>query len=332
MYVCTDRELERLVAVKTFHDVDDLAALKKEIEGRARIQSKHVAEIYECIYASGVPIALVMEFVPGESLQDATVIPDDLHGKARLLYQVASGIADIHAASVIHRDIKPLNMKVDGDGILKIFDLGISNLDAESASTVGGAGTLVYRAPEVYSIPTVVSTAVDVYALGVVAWHVLGGGVPPALADVPPQSQGKVLPGLASVAPGMKGVTDLLDATLSVNPAGRPDAAAVKEALGRWLVHDRRRGVFSSGSSAYTLNELGTATRIEIKPFGTLRVVYSAGMFVVDEVSGAVFINNAPAAVGQQFPDSSVLTFGLPENGASRIFIPFDVSQPEVVL
>jgi len=332
VHICNDGSLERAVAIKVFHDVSDVTALMKEIEGRAKISSKHVAELYECLYVGSTPLALVIEYVPGESLVDVSTHPADLAGKILLLYQIACGIADIHAAGVIHRDIKPANMKVDGAGILKIFDLGISNLDASAASTVGGAGTYIYRAPEIYNVPTVVTPAADVYAIGVIAWYLFTQKFPSALAEIPPQSSGKALPSLQSVVPELAPAMRVLDQTLHVNPHDRPAAATVRDLLGRYITHDRRRGVFAHHTGVYELVKMGNSTRIDIKPYGTLRVAYTDGRFVVREVTGSVFVNNAPAVVDEELPDSCVLTFGPPEAGWRRVFVPFDVSQPGIVL
>lgn len=335
VYICRDLSLERPVAIKTLHDGSDITALTKEIAGRAKIKSKHVAELYECLFdPRGKPSALVMEYVPGDSLADPAVHPASRDGLMRLLYQVAAGIADIHAAGVIHRDIKPLNMKVDGSAILKIFDLGIANLNADTASTVGGAGTYVFRAPELYKgLPAKVSPAVDVYALGVICWYLLTQDFPDALVEVPPLSSGKSLPSFSTVDPELGPISSLLDLALSVDASDRPTAADLRDALAAHITHAQRRGVFSSDMGIFELKSIGTITRIEIKPYGTLRVAYAAdGRFVIRQVEGAVFINNLPATVGIELPDSCVLTFGPVEAGALRKFVPFDVSQPEIVL
>ena len=74
VYICKDKLLDRLVAVKALHTMSNAASLSKEIEARAKIESKHVAEIYEVLHtSSGVPFALVLEYLnPPVSVNKAT--------------------------------------------------------------------------------------------------------------------------------------------------------------------------------------------------------------------------------------------------------------------
>jgi hypothetical protein len=69
-------------AMITRRPVVNVTALTKEIEGRARIKSKHVGELYECLQAGKLPAALVMEYVPGESLADPASHPATMGGTA----------------------------------------------------------------------------------------------------------------------------------------------------------------------------------------------------------------------------------------------------------
>src|SRR5439155_1289086 len=115
-------------------------------------------------------IGIVQEYVPGDDVRKLakTWMPtpaDYLHK----LYQIASGIADIHAVGQIHRDIKPINMKVDAEGLVKIFDFGLSREHtADKAHTFGFKGTRGYAAPELYGDGDRPFTpAVDTYAFGV---------------------------------------------------------------------------------------------------------------------------------------------------------------------
>lgn len=334
VYLCEDKFLERTVAVKSLHSSSDPAALLKEIAARGKIQSKHVAEIYECISdPDGKPTALVLEYVPGESLFDKALHPKTLEGKILLLYQIASGIADIHAAKVIHRDIKPQNMKVDEAGILKIFDLGIANIDADDASTVGAAGTAVFRAPELYkTLPAKVTPAADVYALGIMAWFLLSSKFPSVLLEKPPQSSGAPLPSIVSVVPDLGRVATRIDRALKLDPAIRPTAARIRDALASRISFGKRRGVLNHNGKIYEVSAPGTSTMFRIPEFGSLRIDYDGDRFTVGKVEGAVYINNTTAKQGDELPNSCVITYGAPSRGSSRVFVPFNASQPEIVL
>jgi len=334
VFICRDKSLDRLVAIKTLRDTKDAPALAREIDARAKIKSKHVAEVYDRIVdVRGRPIAIVMEYVPGESLDHPSVRPATREATLLLLYQIACGIEDIHEAGVIHRDIKPLNMKVDGSGVLKIFDLGIANIDASSATTVGGAGTFAFRAPELYNPPVRVTPAADVYALGVMAWWLLANNIPAPLLELPPQSSGKPIPSIANAVDSLNDLADLIDRAICIDPVRRPSSGELRACIARLINHSQRRGVFSLVDRVHELAQIGVTTRLEIQPYGTLRVVYARdGRFTIREVSGDVFVNNTRATVGAELPDSCVLTFGPESARAARIFIPFDVSQPEIVL
>jgi serine/threonine protein kinase len=335
VYICKDKLLERRVAVKALHTISNAASLTKEIEARAKIESKHVAEIYEVIHtSSGIPFALVLEYISGVTLQEKATHPASTDARLRLLYQLACGLNDIHAANVIHRDIKPQNIKVDEGGILKIFDLGISNLDADNASTVGGAGTFVFLAPELYAVkPLPVTRAVDIYAFGVIAWHLLAPGLPQCLIDLPPQNaMSSPLPSLASYATDLGEVASLIDIALSVSAAARPSATELKDGFRRRLTQGRRRGLFTSGPEVWELQTVGKITSFTVGSLGALKVAYDGYNFVIREVTGSVLVNNAPAAVGYHFPESCVLTFGDASLGSRRAFLSFNASQPEIVL
>lgn len=334
VFICRDESLDRLVAIKTLRDTKDAPALVKEIDARAKIKSKHVAEVYDrLVDARGKPTAIVMEYVPGESLEHPSVRPSTREATLSLLYQISCGVEDIHEAGVIHRDIKPLNMKVDGSRVLKIFDLGIANIDASSATTVGGAGTFAFRAPELYRPPVRVTSAADVYALGVMAWWLLANDIPSPLLELPPQSSDQPIPSIATAVSSLNDLADLVDLTLSTDPSRRPSSRKLRACIARLINHAQRRGVFSLSDRVHELAQIGASSRLEIQPYGTLRVTYAKdGRFIVREVTGDVFVNNSRAAVGAELPDSCVLTFGPEAATSARVFIPFDVSQPEIVL
>jgi serine/threonine protein kinase len=334
VHLYIDTYLDRLVAVKILHNVANYEALGKEIEARGKIKSKHVAEIYDCIRGpDGHPKAVILEYVPGDALFENHNHPNSLSAQHRLLYQLACGLSDIHAANVIHRDIKPNNMKVDIAGVLKIFDLGISNLDADNAFTIGGAGSLVFRAPELYGPPPIkVSAAADVYAFGVIAWWLYTKSYPSALQEVPPQSITKVVPSITAVLPNLGYLGSLIDRSLSLDPQSRPTAGQLKEALGSVLTHGRHRGIVTLNDIMHELSSRGSGTKVRFGIQTAVGIWYDGDIFTVSEVEGSVYINNIAAIVGAEVPHSCVITFGAPELGSRRAFVPFNVSHPEVVL
>jgi serine/threonine-protein kinase len=71
-----------------------------------------------------------------------------------MLYQVATGLSDLHAQGIIHRDIKPDNIKIDESGLVKIFDFGLARFSGVNNETQGFAGTFGYAAPELLTDET----------------------------------------------------------------------------------------------------------------------------------------------------------------------------------
>jgi serine/threonine protein kinase len=333
VYLCVDVLLDRKVAIKTIQSLSSHPALLKEVAARAKISSKHVVEMYELLFDSkGKPFALVLEYVPGVPLEDRNSIPSTLGGRLRLLYQLACALHEIHSAGVIHRDIKPENIKVDSSGILRVFDLGISNLDADLASTNAAAGTAIYRSPELYgTLPINVSTAVDIYALGVTAWFILSPTCPNELMQLPPQKSGAP-PSIAITGPGLGDLAATIDRALSPNPDLRPTALELKDSIAAVLMYGLQRGVFAHGIKIWELSKVGGVSALSVGKLGSIKIAYSGDAFLVSEFAGDVYVNNSPVSLGDRLPESCVLTFGAPALGSGRAFVPFDSSRPEIVL
>ncbi|SEN46877.1 serine/threonine-protein kinase [Nonomuraea pusilla] len=123
---------------------------------------------------------LVMEYVPGESL-DQVLRRGPLGPEAAMLLvaQVADALAAAHAQGIVHRDVKPANLMVRPDGGVALTDFGIAH--SVSAGHLTATGTMLcsagYCAPEM-ATASEVTPAVDVYALGVVAYECLTGELP----------------------------------------------------------------------------------------------------------------------------------------------------------
>ncbi|UQQ18148.1 protein kinase [Salmonella sp. WGH-01] len=89
---------------------------------------------------------------------DLNYNPSESHPeKLKKLWQIACGLSDIHSAKVIHRDIKPNNIRVDENKIVKILDFGLARTSGTEAFTHSVIGTLGYMAPELWKRKTLVS-------------------------------------------------------------------------------------------------------------------------------------------------------------------------------
>jgi serine/threonine-protein kinase len=334
--ICTDKNLDRKVAIKFVQPGGEHRRLLDELATLQRIRSKHVVQIFDVEYFKpGSRMGIVEEFIEGNSLETilSTITVED--GFLRLLYQAATGIADIHAVGIVHRDIKPSNMLVDQEGILKIIDFNLSRFE-DDAHTVGFVGTPGYAAPELYAPWHVVfDAAVDVYALSVTAWALVHGEkLPEDLASKPPRpDMWKAISGGFGALPGLDTeLARLLDACLEVSPSDRPTAAQVARRAARLLLHGKHRALFLGAEKPFELDV--SNPRVNLKdPRGSMIIEYDGLDFRATSVTGEVWANNIQLVAGTTLPDCCVIALGGPHRRATdRVFITMDVSQPEVVL
>jgi eukaryotic-like serine/threonine-protein kinase len=203
VYKATDRELGETVAVKTLkpdmvrHDPSALDRFKSEIKLARRIAHRNVVRTYDLGENGGVYF-ITMEFVEGKSLKELIL------SRGRLPVSVALPIAKqlcralevAHEEGVIHRDIKPQNMVVQPDGVLKVMDFGIARLAQRmpnAGHTQAGmvVGTPEYMAPE-QLFGEEIDVRADLYAAGAVIYECLTGRLPHE-ADTPMTLVAKVL-------------------------------------------------------------------------------------------------------------------------------------------
>jgi serine/threonine-protein kinase len=181
---------------RTLHGAGEHARFRRERQILAQLQHPHIAGLIDGgVAADGTPY-LVMQLVEGERI-DAYCerLQLDARSRVHLLLDVCGAIAYAHRQLVIHRDIKPGNILVDGDGRAMLLDFGIARLLDDSAreATVTLAFTPDYAAPEQRAGRSDLGTAVDVYGLGAVLHRLLAG--------TPPRNDGRgdALPASRSV-------------------------------------------------------------------------------------------------------------------------------------
>ncbi len=331
--ICTDSLLDRKVVVKFIGDPSQLNRVIDEIKALQKLRSKHVVQIYDYyVDAVNQQIGIVEEFVGGSSLQEYPLpgSTPSLNDYLLLLYQVSSGIADLHKQGVIHRDIKPDNIKFDDAGLVKIFDFGLARFAGQNDHTVGFAGTLIYAAPELLRNHALAFTnAVDVYAFGILAWHLTGQGIPRELSSVPPQLDLK--PSFASLSIAIPDeLVALLDRATLLNPAERPGIAEIVHTIESLLLKDKHKGLLVSGNETLVIGSDKRALRLRLGAASSIGIQYTGFAFCVTETEGSVLVNNSKVQVGDILPKSCVITLGGAES--NRVFATFDISNPEVVL
>jgi WD40 repeat protein/predicted Ser/Thr protein kinase len=174
----------RRVAIKLLHLVTEEGRRRFEREAQVLADLEHpgIAEIHaQGVTVSGDVPYLAMEYVDGVPL---TTCSQNLDERARveLLAAVCDAVAHAHEHGVIHRDLKPGNILVTADGRPKVLDFGLARvLSGDSLQTRTGhvLGTLSYMSPEqALGTPHAADTRSDVYALGVIAYEMIGGRLP----------------------------------------------------------------------------------------------------------------------------------------------------------
>ncbi len=168
-----------------------LARFARERDLLARLAHPHIARLRDAGFSETGEPFLILEYIAGEAIDRwcARHAPD-LRTRLRLLEQVADAVQSAHAQLVVHRDLKPNNILVDADGRAVVLDFGIARLlDHDAADTGitrlhGAAMTPAYAAPEqLRGEPA--STAMDVYALGLIAYELVDGRRAFDTADAP---------------------------------------------------------------------------------------------------------------------------------------------------
>jgi serine/threonine protein kinase len=233
VYLARDEELQRLVAVKVLADHlagDETfrARFLQESRLAGRLSHPNVVQVYDAGETEGSPY-IVMEYVPGDTVADRGRLP---HVEVvPLALQACAGLQHAHNAGLVHRDVKPANLLVREDDVLKIADFGIARAAELTRLTQHGTvlGTAAYLAPE-QAAGEDVTTATDVYSLGAVVYELLTGRPPyefESLAELAEQQTGGAITPPRDLEPS---VPEPLEAAvmhaLAREPRFRPTSAS----------------------------------------------------------------------------------------------------------
>jgi serine/threonine protein kinase len=241
VYAAHDEKLGRQVALKVLRRQAGEPVRRRvldEARKTAALADPAIVTVFSVLDETEPP-AIVMELVDGYPL-DRFAEHLNFEQKARLLREVARGLAVAHEHGLVHRDLKPDNILVGPDMRPRILDFGLAlSLEEASHRERGFEGTPLYASPEqVRSRP--LTTASDVFSLGSLMFKVLAGQ--PAFSG---ESVNQVFEAIATTAPPFLrevavGVPEDLQAIclacLAWNPADRPSASEVAVELGRYLL------------------------------------------------------------------------------------------------
>lgn len=326
---CVDSHLQRRVVIKRLKVGIDERRLIDEQKALAKLRSKHVVQLYDIVELDDrgkSESGIVLEFIEGKNLASNMFAPD--RDYLYVLWQIASGLKEIHEGGIIHRDIKPANIRMDKEKVIKILDFGLARSDDEG-KTRSIIGTPVFMAPELWAGSTIsFDRSIDVYAFGATALALLTDKPPGELVHQPPRPVS-----LAAFNSAMTGlpldIVTMLHSCLESNPAKRPSMAGIQAVLGRHLLANRHRALVIMNGQVYNLDSKTRKVTIKAGKVGELTIEYNSLDFAISKAVGAVTVNNSPAVAGSVVPGCCVITFG--GDGQNRVFVTFDVSHPEVM-
>ncbi|PYS35852.1 MAG: hypothetical protein DMF75_02385 [Acidobacteria bacterium] len=306
VYLARDENLvTRRVAVKTIRpDVlsdedlqegEAIARFEREARTAASIQHHNVIAVTDFGKSEEGVFFLVMEYVEGESLyqllrREGTVT---VQRALSLLRQVSAGVEAAHDEGILHRDLKPANIfivqkkkkdgSISGDDVVKVGDFGLAKIISQSLSGLtsgsgpasrGILGTPEYMAPEQMHAGAALDARADIYALGAIAYHMLGGR-PPFTGDIMQifaqklTQEAPLLSTLRSDIPGP--VEDAVMDALKKEAEGRP------ETVSKWFAEFDKA---ASGASVVEEEE-GESRLVVMAPAG-------AEVYVDDERHGSI--------------------------------------------
>lgn len=220
VYKGFEASLGRHVAIKTLSEAlaNDAMVVERffrEARSMAQLNDPHIVQIYFVGEDQGQPY-FAMEFVAGESLSQRLKREHRLEPfeAARVLLQVAQGLATAHDRGVIHRDIKPANLLITERGVVKVADFGIALASQDFNKKLTGTGQFVgtpgYLSPEV-CLGKPVDQRSDIFALGIVFFEMLTGQTP--YQDESPL--GMMLEVVQAEIPDVRRINDSIDPGLS---------------------------------------------------------------------------------------------------------------------
>ncbi|MCL2618946.1 MAG: Stk1 family PASTA domain-containing Ser/Thr kinase [Defluviitaleaceae bacterium] len=264
VYRAKDRELDRFVTFKVMreefvNDEEFKARFKVEARSAAALSNQNIVSIFD-VGQEGDTYYIVMEYINGVTLKDLIIrrAPFDNDEVLGVATQIAAGLKHAHEHGIIHRDIKPQNILVTSNGIIKVTDFGIARaVSAATVTTTGNTmGSVHYFSPE-QARGGHVDFKSDIYCLGIVMYEMITGRLP--------------FEGDTPVAIALKQISDPLPDIREVNPKASESVvriirkAAEKLSTNRYqttdeLTNDLKRALTNQsgdfvkrgGSSAHT--------------------------------------------------------------------------------
>lgn len=242
VYRAVHKTLDRNVAIKVLNpglNADPSFPLRflREAKAVAKLKHPNIVTVYDFDEERGLAY-LVMELAEGGTLRDRAKDFATLSDAVEALQPICEALEYAHGRGIVHRDIKPMNVLIDGQHRPLLADFGLARIMAESLGAAGtdtGGGTPYYMAPE-QALGESVDRRADVYALGIMTYELLSGRVPytgPTAYAIMQHHLSSPPPSIRSVLPDAPAE---LDATIRRATQKRPEerfesAAAFAAAL-----------------------------------------------------------------------------------------------------
>jgi serine/threonine-protein kinase len=247
----THVHLEQRVALKFMHaesmreHPDSIARFLREARAAARIQSEHIARVFDVGTLDDGSPYLVMEYLEGQDIEGLLRQKKTLPVEQVVDYamQACEALAEAHAKGIVHRDLKPANLflarQTDGSVRVKLLDFGISKLaptaggkDAGMTSTQALMGSPLYMSPEQLRSSKNVDRRTDLWSMGIILYEMLGGESP-FVAQTLPEVCSRIMAEPPPPLPmGGKGIGAVVMRCLEKDPQNRfSDAGALAMAL-----------------------------------------------------------------------------------------------------
>ena len=185
VYLAEDTILERKVAIKAIsisqNEKDEtMKRFYREVNSATQIVHENIVEVYD-VEEDDDNFYLIMEYIDGPTLSEYIHShgPLNIETAIDFIKQILNGVKQAHEQRIIHRDIKPQNVLINKDKILKIFDFGIAKALSETSMTQTNhvLGTVQYLSPEQAKGDKTNETT-DIYSIGIVLYEMLVGEPP----------------------------------------------------------------------------------------------------------------------------------------------------------
>jgi len=186
VYRAIDETLKREVAIKILHphlasEPESKARLEREAQSVAKLHHENILEIFDYSGLDSPSSYIVTEFIDGQTLKELLAARPFGYPEiaALVAVEICGALAHAHAAGIIHRDVKPENVMIRKDGVLKLMDFGIAQAIDLQRMTVTGQllGSPAYMAPELIEGKPL-DFRTDVFAVGIMLYQLATGSLP----------------------------------------------------------------------------------------------------------------------------------------------------------